>query len=285
MAMTISSMAKSNYSFYQLAQDNGVSLFGNNSTKKTSNISNVWNNYAGTQSSSRGYNLNAADVYGVRQGVAELMSSYDSARDEFRSEFDSVMSGLSKSVKNLKSTNFNVGKDALSKTEVTTTDKDGKTTNSTKLEMSKDLQKAVDNVKDLVSSYNDAVGFFKDNSDVSKRIGRMSEMFADTTYRASNYQSIGISVAKDGSLAVDEEKLANSIVSNPDKVSRILGNDGLAGKAQSHMNTANSQKDRLFPSVDSLFGKELKTAQVYTGSGLMRMNGYANMGNLFNMYF
>ena len=285
MAMTVSSMAQSNYSLYQFAQNNGMSLFGNNSTNKTSGIANLWNNYSNSQSSSNSYNLNATDVYGIRQGVAELLSSYNGAKNEFKEEFSSTMDGLSKAIKDVKSTNFKVGEDALKKTDVTTTDKDGKTTTSTKTEMSKDLQTAVDNVKSLVSSYNDAVGFFQDNAGMSKRLDRMNELFADTTYRASNYQSIGINVAKDGSMAVDEDKLANAIVSNPDKVSRILGNDGLAGKAQSHVNVANSQREQLFPSVNSLFGDELKTAQVYTGSGLLRMNSYANVGNLFNMYF
>ena len=289
MAMTISSMAKNEYSFYQLAQDQGVGLYGNrNATSKTNNVSNIsdmWNSYAGSQNSGNSYSLNAADVYGIKEGARELLSSYESTRKEFNEDFSSLMSDLSKATKNLRSTNFNVGKDALTKSEVTTTDKDGKTTTGTKTEMSDELKTAVKNVKDFVSSYNDAVSFMKDNASISKRMGRVSEMFADTAYRASNYQSIGISVGKDGSLSVDEERLTNAIISSPDKVSRILGQDGLAGKTESHIQTANSQKDKLFPSVESLFGKELKTAQVYTGSALLRMNGYANMGNFFNMYF
>ncbi|MBE6099549.1 MAG: hypothetical protein E7197_05780 [Anaerovibrio sp.] len=289
MAMTISSMAKNEYSFYQLAQDQGVGLYGNrNATRKTNNVSNIsdmWNSYAGSRNNSNSYSLNAADVYGIKEGARELLSSYESTRKEFNEDFSSLMSDLSKATKNLRSTNFNVGKDALSKSEVTTTDKDGKTTTSTKTEMSDALKTAVKNVKDFASSYNDAVSFMKDNASISKRMGRVSEMFADTAYRASNYQSIGISVGKDGSLSVDEEKLTNAITSSPDKVSRILGQAGLAGKTESHIQTANFQKDKLFPSVESLFGKELKTAQVYTGSALLRMNGYANMGNFFNMYF
>lgn len=287
MAMTISSMAKDNYSFYQLAKDNGISLSGSSSTQKASDISTLWKNYTqeNSQSSGTSYSLSATDVYGVRAGAMELLSSYKSTKAEFQEDFKDTMSSLSKAVKNLNSTNFHVGEDALKTSEVTTTDKDGKSVTSTKVEMSDDLKTAVNNVKDLVKSYNDAVGFFKENASVSKRMERMSDMFSDTTYRASNYQSIGISVGKDGSLAVDEEKLANAIVSSPDKVSRIMGSDGLAGKAQSHMNVANSQQDKLFPSVSDLFGKELKTAEVYTGNALLRMNGYANVGNLFSMYF
>lgn len=282
MAMTINSMINNNYSFSQFAQNYGVSSNRKKSVNQNTAISSMWNNYANNQSSS-GVGFNAADIYGIKESARELLSSYESTRKDFNEDFSSKMDDLSKSLKTLKSTDFNVGKDALTKKEVTTTDKDGKTTTSTQTEMSDGLKTALKNVKDFVSSYNDTVSFMKDNASISKRMGRVSEMFADTSYRASNYNSIGISVGKDGSLTVDEDKLANAITNSPDKVSRIMGKDGLAGKTESHISTANAQKDKLFPSVESLFGKELKTAQVYTGSAMLRMNGYANVGNFFNM--
>lgn len=282
MAMTINSMINNNYSFSQFAQNYGVSSNSKKSVSQNNAISTMWNNYANNQSSS-GVGFNAADIYGIKESARELLSSYESTRKDFNEDFSSKMDDLSKSLKTLKSTDFNVGKDALTKKEVTTTDKDGKTTTSTQTEMSDGLKTALKNVKDFVSSYNDTVSFMKDNASISKRMGRVSEMFADTSYRASNYNSIGISVGKDGSLTVDEDKLANAIINSPDKVSRIMGKDGLAGKTESHISTANAQKDKLFPSVESLFGKELKTAQVYTGSAMLRMNGYANVGNFFNM--
>jgi len=281
MAMTINSLINNNYSFSQFAQNYGISSNSKKSVNQNTAISAMWNNYANNQSSGVGFN--AADIYGIKESARELLSSYESTRKDFNEDFGSKMDDLSKSLKTLKSTDFNVGKDALSKKEVTTTDKDGKTTTSTQTEMSDGLKTALKNVKDFVSSYNDTVGFMKDNASISKRMGRVSEMFADTTYRASNYNSIGISVGKDGSLTVDEDKLVNAITNSPDKVSRIMGKDGLAGKTESHISTANAQKDKLFPSVESLFGKELKTAQVYTGSAMLRMNGYANVGNFFNM--
>ena len=284
MPLTISSMAKNNYTMFNFASNNGVSLFGSSdSNKKTDSISAMWNSYANSQNSS--YGLTATNVYGVKTSAAEVVSSYNSAKKEFDAEYSSTMTDLSKAVKDINSTKFDVGKDALKKSEVTTTDKDGKTTTTTKLEMNDDLKAAVKNVKNLVSSYNDAISLFSDNKSLSNRMENMSNMFSDTKYRASNYESIGITVGKDGSLSVDEEKLADAIVSSPDKVSRIIGKEGLAGKAESHMQVANAQKDKLFPSVTSMFGSELKTAQAYTGNGLLRMNGYANVGNLFSMNF
>jgi len=284
MAFTISSMANSTYSMFNFASQNGVSLFGNNNSGKgKDSISAMWNNYASSQNSS--YGLTASNVYSVKSSAAEALSSYHSAKTEFDREFGSTMGDLSKAIKSVKSTDFKVGEDALKKSRVTTTGEDGQTTTTTKLDMSSDLKTAVKNVQNLVDKYNDAVSLFSENASLSKRMQNVSDMFADTKYRASNYESIGISVGKDGSLSVDQEKLADAIVSSPDKVSRIVGKEGLAGKAESHMQMANSQKDKLFPSASSLFGSDLKTAQAYTGSGMLRMNNYTNMGNFFNTYF
>ena len=284
MAYTISSMANNNYSMFNFASNNGVSLFGNSSSGKgKDSISTMWNNYANSQNSS--YGLTALNVYNVKSSAAEVVSSYDNARKEFDTEFKSTMSDLSSAVKSVNSTDFNVGEDALTKTKTTTTDKDGKTTTTTKLNMSDDLKTAVKNVQNLVDKYNDAIDLFSGSSALSDRMKNMSSMFSDTTYRADNYASIGITVGSDGALKVDEEKLADAIVASPDKVSRIIGKDGLAGKAESHMQVANSQQDKLFPSVGSMFGSQLKTAQAYTGRGMISMNNYTNIGNLFSMYF
>ncbi|MBQ1510120.1 MAG: flagellar filament capping protein FliD [Selenomonadaceae bacterium] len=283
MAYTVSSIANSTYSMFNFGTNNGGSLFGNNSSKKADSISTMWNNYANSQNSS--YGLTALNVYNVKSSAAEVVGSYDSAKKEFETEYKSTMDDLSKAVKSVNSTNFNVGEDALTKTKTTTTDKDGKTTTTTKLNMSDDLKTAVKNVQNLVDKYNDAIDLFKGSESLSNRMKNMSTMFSDTTYRSENYASIGITVGKDGTLSVDEEKLADAIVSSPDKVSRIVGKEGLAGKAESHMQTANAQQDKLFPSVSSMFGSQLKTAQAYTGTGLLSMSHYANVGNLFSMYF
>ena len=283
MAYTISSMANNTYSMFNFASNNGTSLFGGSSAKKTDSISNLWNNYANSQNSASG--LTALNVYNVKSSAAEVVSSYSNAKKEFETEYASTMGDLSKAVKSVNATNFNVGEDALTKTKSTTTDEDGKSVTTTKLNMSDDLKTAVDNVKNLVSKYNDAVELFSGSSSLSNRMKNMSDMFADTTYRSGNYASVGITVGSDGSLSVDEEKLADAIVSSPDKVSRIVGKEGLAGKAESHAQMAESQKDKLFPSVSSMFGSQLKTAQAYTGSGLLNMSHYTNVRNLFSMYF
>jgi hypothetical protein len=126
------------------------------------------------------------------------------------------MAALKESAKNITNVNFNVGENAITKTAET--DKDGnevkdKSGNTVmKTTYNKEMQGALDAIKNLVDSYNDSREFLKDHSAVSGRTGRMASNFGDTTYRASLYESVGINVGSDGALSIDEEKLANSIV-------------------------------------------------------------------------
>ena len=150
---------------------------------------------------------------------------------------------------------------------------------------SKEMQGALDAVKDLVGNYNESINFLKSNSAVSGRVERMASNFGDTTYRSKLYEQIGINVGKDGTLSIDEEKLANAIVDNPDKVSRLLGKDGLAGKAEQHVDTANGQRNNLFPNAKSMLGSQLDAAALYTGKSMINMTMISNIGNLVNMMF
>jgi flagellar capping protein FliD len=278
MAMNISSLLGNNYSFLN---------YNNNSigSKKSSNIANLWNNYTSAQSDSAASRFSASNIYDVRSSAAEVVASYDSAKKEFDTEVSGAMKDLSDSVSKFRKTDFDLKPEDLTKETKTVTDKDGKTSTVTESKYSDRLKAAMDNVKDLVDSYNNANQLFQDNSAVSKRIGNMASMFADTAYRADNYASVGITVDGKGKLSVDEEKLAAALTENPSKVERIMGDEGLAGKAESHMSVVNVQKDKLFPAASSMFGSELKTAQAYTGKGLTNMVNYANVGNLLNTFF
>ena len=265
---TISSMTQSTYMMYKYAQNNGASLFGSNSTSSSSNS--YWGAYSSSTSST------LAGLTGISSGTKELVSSYNSASKTFYTEFDSTMGDLKKSAQAVKNMDFNVGEDALSTVE----NEDG-TTSTKKNEA---LTNALDSVKQLVSDYNDAIDFFSNNSDVSKRVNRMESMFSDTTYRSSSYNSIGISVnGTTGKMTIDEDKLAKAITESPDKVTGVLGKYGLAGKAEDHVVVANGQRDKLFPSADALIGSDLKSTAVYTGNSLLSLSKYSSMGNLVNM--
>lgn len=174
-----------------------------------------------------------------------------------------------------------IGNGAITKTE--TYDNSGNMKVTT--EYSKIMQSALRTVQDFVDNYNSSLEFFQDNSSVSARVGRMAELFGDTQYRAKSYEAIGIGVGNDGSLSIDEEKLARAIVDDPNKVANTIGGTGLADKAEQHVDVANSQRSQLFPSAQSMFGNELSTASFYTSGAYINMSAANTLGNLVNMMF
>lgn len=264
---TINSMLNGTYNLYKNAQSNGT-LFQSN--KNNNDM------FQRVFSASQDANSTLSGLQGVSANTKELISSYEEARAEFNEGFEDAMGALKKASSAIKAMDFNVGKEAL-----TTKENEDGTTTTTK---SKELTVALKSVEDMVKSYNDAIDFFADNAAVSKRVGRMQSLFSDTTYRADQYGSVGISVnSSNGKLSIDEDKLTKAMMESPDKVSRVLGTDGLAAKAESNMSIANSQKNQLFPSVNSMIGSDLKSSSVYSGSSLLNLSKYSTTGGLLNM--
>ena len=260
------------------------SLFNNYSRVSNQNaarnsINALWQNYGN-------FNANAANTLAgfneIKTNASAVMDSYDNAKQAFYTEFDDNMDALRNSanaVRNLNLNNTDFGENPITTTE----NVESNGTKTTTTTYSKPLQNALDSIKNLVNNYNDTINFLHDNSEVSARVERMAQNFGDTTYRAANYESIGITVGKDGTLNIDEEKLAKSITENPSRVEGVLGRDGLAGKATQHVDTANSQRDRLFPTAKSMLGNQLEFAALYTGSAFVNMTTISNIGNLVNM--
>ena len=264
---TIHSMMSSTYMMYRFAQKNGASLFGSASASG-------FNPYASSSSSTSSV---LSGLTGISTSKRELLSDYASTSKRFYTEFDSTMKDLRDSAQAIKRMDFHMGKDAVTTSE----NEDG----TTSVKKSEEMVAALKAVENLASDYNDAIDFFADNGDVSKRMGRLQTSFADTTYRSGIYGSIGIVVdAKTGKMTIDEDKLTKAIVDSPERVSGILGKHGLADKAESHISQANSERNRLFPSVQSMFGSDLSKSAVYSGRSLLNISRYANVGNLLNMW-
>ena len=274
---TISSMANNTYTMLTMAQNNGLSMFGSNAAASAKS-GDIWSNYG---NSSAAASAMMSGISEVSSSKRELLASYDNAAKGFKAEFSSTMSDLSSSIKDMKKLDLNVGENAI--TQKTVTAEDG--TTSQKTEYSKPMQAALDTIGKFVDNYNSAVDLLGEYSDVSKRISQLASVFGDTTARAENYAKIGIDVGKDGKLTINEEKLAKAIQDSPGRVENILGKDGLTGKAENHVNFAQGQEDKLFPSVDTMFGKQLKQASVYSGSSLLQLHSIATMGNFVNMMF
>ncbi len=219
------------------------------------------------------------NIYSLRSNYSALLSSYDTTKNKFYSELDDTMANLKSSAAKIKNYDFDVGKDAVTRSQTF----DGKGNRVTKTTYSGELTNALKSVESFVSDYNDAINFFSDNSSVSKRVGRMAVNFGDTIYRAANYQSIGLVVESDGKMKIDEDRLVDAITTNPNKVSRILGRDGLAGKAESHIATASAMSGRFFPTAATMLGSDFAKASIYTNRAFLNMNSYSSIGNLLNL--
>ena len=247
--------------------------------KQQDSIAKLWNNYTSSQKNATSA---LAGLQEVNANLKSLMASYDEAKTTFNSELKENLDMLGQSAEKIKNYNFSVEKEGAIST-TTETDDDGNVTETTTY--SKDLQDALDTVKGFVSDYNTAIKFFKDNGSLSKRVENLAGIFGDSTYRASNYAQIGLNVGSDGSFTIDEAKLADAIINDPNKVARTLGKDGLAGKATEHVSFANSQAENLFPTAQAMFGDQIDAASLYTGKAYRNMTAYSNMGNLLNMMF
>lgn len=278
---TISSTINNTAMLYKMTLANGGSLFGNTSdaNKPDSSIGSMWKSYNSSAASAASAMSGLAEV---RSSRAELVSSYDSAAKSFKAELGSAVKDLSASISAMKKLDYHVGgEDAI--TSKTTTNEAGESVTTT--EYSKGMKEALSVIEDFVDNYNTATKLFNEYGDVSKKMSQLSSIFSDATARADTYQQIGLNVASDGTISIDEEKLAKALNDSPERVSGILGQDGLTGKADSHLQYVKGQEDKLFPSINSMFGDQLKQASVYTGSAMMQMSSYASVGNLFNMMF
>jgi hypothetical protein len=249
------------------------------SSKKTNasqdSIASLWSGYTSSSSSGAGL-ASLSALSGVSSSAAGLVNSYNEAKSTFDTQFKAYMGDLQKSAQTVKNMDYDFSADDIKESE------DGETKT-----YSDGLKKAIANVKQLVSDYNDALDLTSDYSSVGKRMESLHKSFADTTYRADTYKQLGITVdSKTGKMSVDEDKLATALTENGDRVKNALGSNGLAGKAEQHLTEANNQSDKLFPSLQSMFGNSIKTASAYTNPRVLSASvQYGMIGNLFSSLF
>jgi flagellar hook-associated protein 2 len=166
-------------------------------------------------------------------------------------------------------------------------------------------------IKDLVAKYNDIVTQIKTDSSFdskSKTSGallgdsfvsglqvQLNRMFTETVDPSSPYpnaSSIGISVQRDGTLAVDDTKLAAALTADPAAVAKLFNNEDNVTGTDSYGRTIKQNSfgnvssgtvgdglaTRLFAFVDqmvtsySLYNPTDSSGQRYAGSLLNRMN-------------
>lgn len=218
-------------------------------------------------------NIPSDSFFEVNTNFKNIESDYNKAKETFNKELNSNIDSLKKSSKDLKKTDFNFSKDDLTEEK-----KDGKTVTK-KSDKLKDTLKKIGN---FLSDRNDINDFLKENKEISKRVSNLHNSFSDTIYKSKQLSEIGIHVDRDGNMKVDEDKLADSLVKDSKKTEDIIKN--LVDKTIDKTTSLESQKEKLFPNISAMMGKDYDRAKTYTGQSLLNIASYSYLGNMFEMY-
>lgn len=271
---TISATANNTSMMYQIATKN---IQGTSQTGKTNyaalilgNKNNQQNSLSSLYSGSKNKEAQSyiTALSENRNAYNSVLSSYNKSAATFSAEYRATVGDLKGSTAALKNTNFNVKGANEADTEA-------------------NIKAAVQNVSTFVNDYNKATELFNDYAEVGKRMNNFAKLFSDNSSRESGLASIGISVnAKDGKLSVDTEKLSAAMKDSPSKVEYQLGRYGLAGKTEQKISVADSQQDKLFPSLKDMIGSDtMRMQSVYSGNSLSNMSNMQNLGNMLNIFF
>ncbi len=248
---TVWAMARMNYMMMNLTQSAGFSRYA----------------------SSRGTSTSPDSPYSGYSGLnTGLAREYAATSKAFDTEFTSTMNALKASSDKLKKLDFDAVATAPAK----------ETATEETPERSEAMEVAVAVVGEFAKDYNAAIDFFQKNAHGSNRMTNLAGRFADTAYRARAFTKIGVNVDAAGKLKVDEERLTTAIREDPGQVENLLGKGGLAGKADTHIATAQAQQSRLFSSI--LSAGSLSFGGYSSRGGLSGASSFSQWGNLLNYY-
>ena len=250
--------------------DATAALFGDAHSRSRRSGSLYSAQYRGQESSAQ----ELRSIMDIANQARNLRKSYTETSTRFHAEYDTNMKDLRKAAGALARTDFQ-----LSSADIQT-NADGSKTYSDK------LKAAISNVKDLVKEYNETSDFLQSNKSLGKGVQQLAANFSDTTYKADSYAKMGISVdAKTGKMSVNESRLARALTASPAQSEAILGQGGLAGRADRHAQYAQSASSRVIPSMEQAIGSQLSyAASMLNGRSLPTMQRYSNMLNLFSIY-
>ena len=150
-------------------------------------------------------------------------------------------------------------------------------------------------VKDMVAQYNSTLNLLNKNADrgtgVVKQIGRMVSIDPASE---ENMAKIGLSVNKDGTLKLDEDKLESALkTEDPDarkNITNILGGrNGVADTIQSHTRYGSTMSSRQLVGNDVQKAKDLKQENPFyvlyqqTKGNVYALNDMAYTGMFLDM--
>lgn len=148
----------------------------------------------------------------------------------------------------------------------------------------------VSSVKNLAKQYNNTVNMLNENLDRGYGVQRQLNNMLNTPISEKSLNQVGISKDSDGYLKVDEEKLRNSLKTDPKQTKELLGgsfsfaqglfDDGRQGLSQSGssliQNDVQAAQQNSYNNLFNLMG-------MYSRSGAYTMSNFYTIGNYINM--
>ncbi|MCI8342174.1 MAG: flagellar filament capping protein FliD [Firmicutes bacterium] len=165
--------------------------------------------------------------------------------------------------------------------------KAGETTISTGM----DNDKVVSAMKDLVSNYNKTLDFLNKNADRGTGVVNQIRNMATAPTAEKSMELIGVSVNKDGTLKIDEAKLAESLKKDPSLTRDIIGgsfgiaqgafSDAVKGMGANSLSLINNSMNQQYGynSYDPF-----SQLSLYRGNRAFTMNNISALGLMFDMF-
>lgn len=155
----------------------------------------------------------------------------------------------------------------------------------TKVTVGDDTTGVKDQIKSMIQGYNNLVQFANDNSKTNSGAGLLSSDLGKLVNgRKASLESIGITLNKDNTLTLDEQKLTNSLKNQPSRVKELIsGSGGLADKLETKAKQValNEYKYAGLTGISTTYS----SGNTYFNSGSkLSLFQSQNLGYLFNTY-
>lgn len=236
------------------------------------------NNYLGAMNSMNGV-APASPVFDYKAAQQQAQATVDSFRNnnkqvqllkedaaDFLKQYTNEMNDLNKTASNL--TGGNLDKLLF--------DKDGKVTDKT-------VKDTTDAVQKMVDSYNDSLKMLNKNASrgtgVTNQIGRM----ADNPTSLEGMKMVGVSVNKDGTLALDKTKMAEALKTETPGQQKLV-RDIIGGSSGLAAGVEKDARAGLRTPAGNLINNDLATMQsIKKDDPLRNLAMYSRNGGAFGM--
>lgn len=165
-----------------------------------------------------------------------------------------------------------------------------KTTGKSTVSVGADRDGIVSSTKNLVKQYNDTLNMLHENADRGFGVQRQLDNMLNTPISEKSMNQLGISKDKDGYLKIDEDKLRDSLKTNPQQTKELLGgsfsfaqglfDDGRQGLSQPGASLIQSD---MQTGQQNSFNNMFNLMGMYSRSGAYTMSNFFTLGNYINV--